>query len=321
MSVDIVIVNYNTCALLRECLQSIESTRAGAPDLRTFVVDNASRDGSREMVRAEFPRAESIALDDNIGFGPGNNRGAAAGAGAEILFLNSDARLTDGALASMRNLLHAHPRCVAVGPRLAHPDGSFHPSCRRFPTVLRNVWWLTGLQQRFPNRPRGLQNWLSEPEHVSGAQVDMVSGACFLMRRDYFESLGGFDENMFLYEEEFDLFYPARRRGLEVRFCAEALVVHGAGSSVSANDLREFARFHGCRSKYYAFRKHYGRPRARMVYLADRGVYGARSLSRRITGRSDEEMIRMARICRDAWRASLDLLAPSSERIAPGKSA
>ncbi len=303
MSVDVVIVNFNTCGLLRECLESVARVHGEVSAIHTIVADNASADDSAKMVRSEFPGVELVMLPENLGFGAGNNRGVEKGRGEYILFLNSDARLTPGALAVMTAYLDAHHACVAVGPRLVYPDGTFHPSCRRFPTVWRCLWSAAGMPSRFGGAFKRFRLWLTEDEHSDGCRVDMVSGACFLMRRGYFEAVGGFDDNLFLFEEEFDIFYPASRRDLEVRYCADATVVHGAGKSVQANRMASFARFHLYRSKYYAFRKHYGAAAARVSYCLDIGVFGLSGIWQRIR-RKPAEALTMFRACRQAWPAS-----------------
>lgn len=303
MSVDVIVVSYNTRELLRACLASVARAADEVPDVRTIVVDNASADGSQELVRGEFPGAALIALGENIGFGPANNRGLKAGKGAYLLFLNSDAELKDGALRALTNVLDEHPVCAAVGPRLEYPGGRFQLSCRRFPTVARTFWNTAGLQERFPRRFRSLHVWLTEAEHVPGAKVDMVSGACFLMRRGYLESIGGFDENIFLYEEEMDVMLPARRRGLEVRYCPEARVIHHHGASTGDGGMGDIPLYHLYRSKYYAFRKHYGAFAAWAAFATEYIVFAASAARNRLRG-TPSPAGRSALFCAKGYRAS-----------------
>jgi len=303
LSVDIVIVNFNTCDLLRECIESVERARSEVADLHVFVVDNASADASVEMVRGNFPWVELIPLSENLGFGAGNNRGVEIGSGDYLLFLNSDAQLTPMALSLLVDFLEAHPECVAVGPRLIYPDGTFQPSCRRFPTLLRYAWSLSGMGTRLQSSFPHAQTWLSEEEHAVASRVDMVSGACFLMRRAYFQEVGGFDENLFLFEEEFDLFYALARRGLHVCYCPTANVIHGKGKSVQVNRMANFARFHLYRSKYYVFRKHYGKVNARLSYWTDLGILGLSGFFQRIR-RKPAHALTSFRLCRLAWPAA-----------------
>lgn len=301
-AVDIVVVSYNTAPLLRACLASIA---AHAPAARAIVVDNASGDGSVDLVRSEFPRAVCVPLAENVGFGAANNRGLAEGEAPLVLFLNSDAELTAGALDTLADCLDTRLDAVIAGPRLAYPDGRFQPSCRRFPTMARNLWCYSGLQARFPRHARWLQNWLDESAHTEPAAVDMVSGACFLARRAWMESLGGFDENLFLYEEETDISLPARRRGHEVQYCPDALVLHHGGATVDSNGLNAFSTRHLFRSKYVCFRKHYGAAYAALTHAGDVAVFGQSALRR---GPASEAAATL-RIVRRAWRESHETVA------------
>ena len=303
MSVDVIVVSYNTRELLRACLASVARAAGETPDVRAFVVDNASRDGSPEMVREAFPSFTLVPLDENIGFGPANNRGVRAGCGVYLLFLNSDAELQPGALRALAAFLDENPGCIAVGPRLEYPDGRFQPSCRRFPTLLRSVWNTAGLQQRFPDRFHGLHSWLTEAEHLPGAKVDMVSGACFLMRRDYLESIGGFDEKLFLYEEEMDVMLPARRRGLDVCYCPSACVIHHHGASSAEQESSDASLFQLYRSKYYTFRKHYGGLVSWLTFATDYCVFRLSGFKNRFRG-TPTPATRNAEISRKGYRAS-----------------
>ncbi|MBP8130570.1 MAG: glycosyltransferase family 2 protein [Candidatus Hydrogenedentes bacterium] len=301
MTADVVIVSYNTRDLLRACLASV-FRYGGAPLRAVFVVDNASGDGSAAMVQSEFPAVRLIALDENLGFGAANNRAIRASAAEALLFLNPDAELTQGALDALLHCLEMHAQCVLVGPKLVYPGGRFQASCRRFPTPLRACWSLTGMEARFPERCACLRNWLREDEHRSGARVDMVSGACFLARRDFVARVGGFDEECFLYEEETDLMLPARKEGAGVRYCPEAVVVHHGGASVAAAGLSVFSLRHLYRSKYYCFRKHYGLRAARRAYRLDCAVLALSAARQRLRG-SREAADRLREV-RRAWRDS-----------------
>lgn len=301
MTTDIIIVSFNTRDLLRACLASV-ARHAALPSVRTIVVDNASTDGSPDMVRREFPEATLITLDENLGFGAANNRGIEAGDGGLLLFLNPDAELTEGAFETLVEYLEANPRCVIAGPKLTNPDGSFQPSCRRFPSFLRNIWCFSGMGARFPKRFRILQSWLNETEHRPGLKVDMVSGACFLARRDYLASIGNFDEHQFLYEEEMDISLPARAQALEVRYCRDAVVIHHGGASIQPETRSAFATHHLFRSKYYCFRKHYGLFTARATYWADCTLFGISGLVRWLRGHSADGI--PVAWCRRAWRKS-----------------
>ena len=303
MSVDVIIVSYNTRELLRACLRSVFDTASDVEDLSVFVTDNASTDGSAEMVVAEFPAVRLIRAKKNLGFGRANNAAVAQGHSEYLLLLNSDARLTPGTLQTLLDAMAEQPNCVALGPRLEYPDGRFQLSLRNRPTFARNLWVLTGLEARFHGHIPALDNWLTEAAHCDGQKVEMLSFACALLRRGFWESLGGIDPNLFLYEEETDLFVPALRGGFDVRYCAHATVVHEGGQSVEQNDLGEFSAFHRYKSKYYVFRKHDGVFMAWLTYWTDRLIFARAALTARLRGRPNP-MVVQRRICPKAWRAS-----------------
>jgi GT2 family glycosyltransferase len=307
---DVVVVSYNCADFLRECLASIPASLRGEP-VQVFVVDNASRDGTPGMVRADFPHVSLHALDTNIGFGAANNVALRAGTAEFVLFLNPDAVLRPHACEYLIDSLDASPRCVIAGPRLVYPDGRFQPSCRRFPTPLRAAWSLAGLEARFP-RVAGLRNWLDEEEHAAASHVDMVSGACFLARRGYLERVGLFDENLFMYEEETDLMLPAARAGESVRFCRKAEVVHHGGATVEASAMGAFSERQLFRSKYVVFRKHYGPFAAWRTHAADRAILGFSALRHRLAKRESIASVRLARVKR-AWRESYSTVAALRE--------
>ncbi|MCC6155048.1 MAG: glycosyltransferase family 2 protein [Candidatus Hydrogenedentes bacterium] len=311
MNVDVIVVSYNTRDLLRACLQSVARAATEIEGLRAFVVDNASSDGSPDLVRDEFPSIQLIGLDTNIGFGPANNRGMRAGNGEYLLFLNSDAELAPGALQALQSFLEANPNAVIAGPRLEYPDGRFQLSCRRFPTFLRSLWNTAGLQRRFAGQFASLQSWLAESDHVEGAKVDMVSGACFLARRDYMESIGGFDERIFLYEEEMDVMLPASRMGKDVLYCAEARVIHHHGASSGEHQASDASLYHLYRSKYFTFRKHYGAAYAILTFLADYLIFRLSAFLNGLRG-STSNAARNATFSLKGYRASI---APEKQVI------
>jgi len=305
MTIDVVIVSFNTAALLRRCLQSVFDTCSALPGARVVVVDNHSSDDSVELLHREFPQVHVIALNDNIGYGAAINRALDAHHSDAVLCLNPDTRLRPGAIEAMQQLLAEKPGAVAVGPRLVSPDGHFQPSCQRVPSLLRNLVHLSGLGARLSPRSI-LQTWLPESAHRSGARVDMISGACMLLRRDYLESIGGFDENLFLYEEEASLFIPAKRNDAHVYYCAEAVVEHAQGASETKNASEGTARYHRFRSKYYRFRKHHAPGAAVIAYCSDRLVFSVSLLINTLRGDASRARSDLA-LAQKAYRDSRKL--------------
>jgi N-acetylglucosaminyl-diphospho-decaprenol L-rhamnosyltransferase len=245
--VSVVIVSYESRELLGRCLAALAADAGAAVSRELIVVDQASSDGTAEWLAAEHPGVRVVALDENAGFGAGNNRGAAVAQGRWLLLLNSDAFVRPGAIAELVRFGEAQPGAGAVGPRLLWPDGRLQRSCRRFPTVFRLATEYLYLRKLAP-RSRILNGfYCGEFAHDEPRRVDWVTGACLLVRRELYEGLGGFDEAFFLYSEEVDLLRRAAKAGAETWFDPAAEVVHlwgGTAGRASAFALEEQARSH-----------------------------------------------------------------------------
>jgi N-acetylglucosaminyl-diphospho-decaprenol L-rhamnosyltransferase len=258
MSVDAVIVSYNSRDTLRECVDPL----LALPDVNVIVVDNDSPDGSLDVVQ-DLP-LQAVQSGENAGFGAGCNRGAAAGSAPLILMLNPDAALTADALARMAAVLEADPQVVLVGPRLVDESGELMFSVRRYPT-LRSMWARAlFLHRLWPRAP-----WANEIEtrpevYDRPADHEWVSGACMLIRRDAFEAAGGFDDGFFMYCEDQDLCRRLRAAGGRVRYEPSAVVAHRGGHSAPRTSL--FATLARSRVRYA--RKHNGRVRATLQRAA-----------------------------------------------------
>jgi N-acetylglucosaminyl-diphospho-decaprenol L-rhamnosyltransferase len=275
LDLSIVIVNWNTCDLLAQCLQSIYDTTSGL-DFEVIVVDNASVDGSAEMVRREFSRARLIQNTENVGFARANNQAMATSQGRSILLFNSDAIATPGAIQSLVRLAVAEPRAGIVGARLLNADGSFQASHTPFPNLWREFLILSGVGRMFYGR------WYPSrgPEEDKGPQmVDYVEGACMLVRREAFEDVGGLDESYFMYAEEVDLCYAMRAKGWQVWYQPAAKVIHlGGGSSQNRRPQREADLY--C-SRVRFFRKRYGN---RAAWLLKLQIYGLTTIKTIVHG-------------------------------------
>ena len=218
----IIIVNYNTCALLRDCLSSVFASQ-GDFSYRVYVVDNASADGSVEMVRREFPQVDLIASPVNGGYPYGNNVGLRR-AGFDdqtpgstprfALLLNPDTVVPPTALRDMLAFCQARPDCGVAGPKLIRPDGSLDLACRRsFPTPAVSFYPMGGLSKPFPHSPRfGRYNltYLS-PDVVT--ELDSVVGAFMLVRGAAIAQVGLLDETFFMYGEDLDWAFRIKEAG------------------------------------------------------------------------------------------------------------
>jgi N-acetylglucosaminyl-diphospho-decaprenol L-rhamnosyltransferase len=280
--VSVVIVSYESRALLERCLAALAADGGRAAGIEVIVVDQASRDGTAAWLAAEHPEVRLVALPENVGFGAGNNRGAEAATGRWLLLLNSDGFVRPGAIDELVRFAESRPSAGVVGPRLHWPDGRLQRSCRRFPTVFRIATEYLYLRKLAP-RSRLLNGfYYGDFDHDEPRRVDWLTGACLLVRRELFERLGGFDEAFFLYSEEVDLLYRAARLGGETWYDPAAEVVHvwgGTAGRASALTLQEQARSHVRYLDKHASRAAAGR--ARSVVLTGLRLRAPRSAAHR----------------------------------------
>jgi N-acetylglucosaminyl-diphospho-decaprenol L-rhamnosyltransferase len=236
--------------------------------MKVIVIDNASGDGTVEMVRAEYPDVDLVASPTNLGFAAATNLGARRGNAQYVLVLNPDTAVTDGALDTVIATLDSHPEAAVVGPRLIREDGSFdHAAKRYFPTPLSALGHFTGVGRRAG--VRGRLAAYRAPEVESGP-VDAVNGAFMLIRREVFERLGGFDEGYWMYMEDLDLSYRLAQRGWVSWYEPAATVIHIKGGTVGGErSPRLNWAFH--RGMYRFYRRHYAPHRSAalngLVYL------------------------------------------------------
>ena len=234
MDVSIIIVNWNSKEFLKDCLGSVERHTAGIA-YEIVVVDSGSFDGCDEMLREEFPQVQFIQSEANIGFAGANNLAYRRVHGRHILFLNPDTELTSAAVNIMLDHLEHHSDAGAVGCKLLNRDGSIQTSCiQSFPTILNQLLNSEFLRGMFPtSKLWGMASLFgSMPEP---AKVDVVSGACLMLRRSAFEQIGYFSDDYFMYAEDLDLCHKLRQAGYTNYYLPKATVRHfGGGSTDSA---------------------------------------------------------------------------------------
>jgi GT2 family glycosyltransferase len=244
--------------MLRDCLESLRQHSNG--QINVHVVDNASRDGTAEMVAREFPEFQLTASERNLGFGAANNVAIRAGSAPYVLCLNPDTRITEGALDQMMEVMDR--RMVGIcGPRLELEDGSFdHAAKRSFPTPLSALGHFTGVGRR---RGSGALAAYRAPE-VDAGPVDAVNGACMLIRRTALDDVGAFDEDYWMYMEDLDLCYQFDKGGWVTWYEPSATVIHlKAGTTGAIRSPRLNYAFHYGMFRFY--RKHYAAQRAKVV--------------------------------------------------------
>ena len=261
MDLSIIIVNWNTRDLLKACLRSVYAETRGLT-FEVFVVDNASTDGSPEMVRTEFPQVRLIQNNVNVGFAKANNQAIALSKGRYILLLNPDTLLRDNAFSRMVHFLRSHPDIGALGCKILTSEGKIDlRGAKGFPSLLGEFFELTRLSYRFP-RSKFFGNYLMTYwDHEDSREVDVLSGACLMIRREALEQVGLFDERFFLYGAEVDWYYRLKRMGWKVFYYSEAEIIHiGSQSTRQLGEKMGLERF---RSRYRLFCKHKGKGYAR----------------------------------------------------------
>ncbi|MBI3952204.1 MAG: glycosyltransferase [Acidobacteria bacterium] len=227
----VAIVNYNTREHLRACLATVRSETPS----EVVVVDNASSDGSVEMVQAEYPWVYLHANKTNVGYGAAANQAIAHCTAKYVLLLNSDTLLQLGALGALSCYLDSHLRAAIVGPRLVNQDGALQASCYPFPTAINWLFLNSHLGRLIRFIPVLRDHYLPTWSHDHARLVPWVSGAAIGIRREALEEVGGFDEPFFMYYEEVDLCYRLSTAGWQVHFAPVTTVVHAGGASTSQN--------------------------------------------------------------------------------------
>jgi GT2 family glycosyltransferase len=225
-------VSWNARDDLRLCLTSLRTAAADPTTIETVVVDNASSDGSADMVAAEFPDVRLIRSPTNTGFSGGNNIGLEGMTAEYALLLNSDATSAPGALDRLLPWAEANPDAGIVGPKVVNPDGTLQFSCRRFPTFAAGVFRNVYIGRLFPNNRPAADYLMQDFDHNSILDVDWVSGCALLIRRECMEKIGLLDAaTFFMYCEDMDWCLRAHEADWRVVYYPDAVVTHAIGRS------------------------------------------------------------------------------------------
>ena len=257
-SLDILLVNYNTAALLEPMFTALRQS-SSADEMRYLLVDNASVDNSLESLAKVCPEALLIANAHNVGFGRANNQLVEHLQGKYALLLNTDPFVAADTLSKTLDYMEAHPDCGVLGVRLVGREGDLQPSCRYFPTPLNVFVARTGLARFFP--------WVKMVDdmawdHASVRECDWLPGCYYLIRREVIDQVGLFDPRYFLYYEEVDHCMRVKQAGWKVVYYPHTTVVHiGGESAKSVAELNAASRQISTlqiESELLYFRKHHG---------------------------------------------------------------
>lgn len=235
MDLSVIVVSYNTRRLLDDCLRSLLAANAPPGGMEIIVVDNASSDGSTEMVRQEHPNVRLIALDENLGYSAANNRGAAVARGDYLLYLNSDTVVGQDALAEPLAFMRERPDIGALTVKLVYPSGERDPDNHRgFPTPWNAFCHFSGLSRAFAHSERFNGYFRSYEDFDSIHSVPVIAGSYMMVSRHLDRELGGWDETYFFYGEDIDYCYRIHQAGYGIVYypCVEVLHYKGASSGL-----------------------------------------------------------------------------------------
>lgn len=262
VDLSVIVVNWNTCELLRTCLASVKQHTTGL-EYELIVVDNGSSDGSPAMVREEFPEAVQIENKDNRGFAAANNQGIRAAHGRAVLLLNSDTELIENSFLKLHRFLFSREEIGAVGGRLIYPGGTPQWSYGFEPSLGRMLWiTVSGLL----HIPWGRKPSAVVPEGVDRPlMVEYVVGADLMAKKSVLDQTGLLDESFFAYFEETDLCTRMRQAGYEVWYTPETAIIHRVGGSFGSAALPRLRIYYT--SLFLYLKKHHRGYRLAKMYL------------------------------------------------------
>jgi GT2 family glycosyltransferase len=277
MDLSIVIVTHNSREPVERCLESLNRFPPRC-SFETIVIDNASCDGTPEMVADRFPRVGLVANPDNRGYSRGVNQGIALASGAGFLVLNPDIVVGEGAIDRLVEFMESTPDAGIMGAKLVYPDGALQYSCRSFYTVSALILRRTFLGKLFPRAEALRQHLMLDYDHATPRAVDWVVGACMLVRREALEQVGAMDERFFLYFEDIDWCYRMKNRGWSVYYVPDSVMVHTYQRASAKSMLRKpflihllsLLRYYEKWNRVFYFaRRHRGALKTTVLVLSD----------------------------------------------------
>jgi len=268
VDLSVCIVNWNAIKYLPISLDSIMACSTGI-NYEIIIHDNASSDGSVALLESDYPMVRVLANNNNVGFAAGNNIASKAANGRYILYLNPDTELRTNAFEGMVRFMDQNPEYGAIGCKLENGDGTIQYTCARtFPTPFNQFCYLAMINRLFPRSKLLSSVELEYWDHNNSRDIDCISGACLLVRKEVNDCIGGFDENIFMYGEDVDICYRIRDLGYKIYYLATERIVHYGGKSSGQIQLNHFSTILQRFSNYYFLKKTYGIVRATNYRIA-----------------------------------------------------
>jgi len=244
MDLTVIILNFNVRYLLESCLESVFTAIASIPS-EVIVVDNASTDESVAMVQTRFPQVILLTNSENLGFAKANNQAIRRARGRKILILNPDTLVNKQAIVSGSEYLDRYDRVAAVGVKMTDGNGNFLKESKRgFPTMWSSWWKLTGISRWFPTHNQLNHYYLGHLDKNGTHEVEVLTGAFLMVKKNILDQLGGFDEGYFMYGEDIDLSHRIRQLGYQLVYLGSASITHLKGRSSNAHSIQHVRNFY-----------------------------------------------------------------------------
>jgi GT2 family glycosyltransferase len=252
--VSIIVVTWNARKYVEECLDSIRQTRGVRYEL--IVVDNASSDGTPDLVREQFPETILIETGANLGFAKGNNVGIRRAKGRYLFLINSDVNVPTGCIEALFRHLEENPDIALLGPQMLGPDGAVHRSTMRFPTLWNTFCRALALDRVFRKSKRFGGFLMTDFRHDRTVDVEVLNGWFWAARRKAVEQVGLLDEQFFMYGEDIDWCYRFRKAAWRVVFYSGAAALHYGGGSSAAAPLRFYLEMQRANLQFWQKHRH-----------------------------------------------------------------
>lgn len=238
MDISVILVSYNTAEITKVALNHLFASKL-EQQMEVFIIDNASRDNSVEVLRNAYPNVSLIVNQVNVGFGRANNQALPFISGRYVLLLNTDAFVGPDVIAETLTYMDEHPRCGVLGVKLIGENGDLQPSCRYFPTPWRAFLQNTGLKRFFKDvQMVDEMNW----DHASVRNCDWVPGCYYLIRKEVISQVGLFDPLYFMYCEEVDHCFATKKAGWDVTYYPSSVIHLGGQSAKSDSEISTYGR-------------------------------------------------------------------------------
>ncbi|AOZ93314.1 glycosyltransferase family 2 protein [Paenibacillus crassostreae] len=268
MDLSILIVNYNTCKLTLDCLQSVFASKTRYT-FEVILIDNHSTDSSVESISLEYPQVTINANQDNTGFAKANNQGMEIASGRYVLLLNSDTIIQEDTLQTMITFMDENPSVGASGCKVILPDGTLDKACRRgFPTPSASFYYAFGISRLFPDHPKFNQYQLGHLDPNDAYPIDCLVGAFMMVRRETITEVGVLDETFFMYGEDIDWCYRIKQAGWGIHYYPLTTIVHLKGGSARRRPTKIIYEFHRAMAIFH--HKHY---KARYPWVINSVIY------------------------------------------------